>query len=132
MNDIWGNQMNNAFGTNNNFGYARNLLQHYEIIRVHGEEGAKSFRMAPNSSTILADDSGALIWVVQTDGAGYLTATPYDVIPHQVKDPIRIEDLAERLAQLEDKINARQSNSQSNRQQPKKQQQQQQNTDTTI
>jgi hypothetical protein len=133
MNDIWGNQFNGNNGYNNNgFGYNRPFLQRYEIIKVHGEEGAKSFRMAPNSSTILADDTGALIWLAQTDGAGYLTVTPYDILPHQVKPPINVEDLAQRLAQLEEKVNAKQSTSQSSKQPKRQQQLQQQNTDTAV
>ena len=88
--------------------------------------------MAPNSSTILADDTGALIWLAQTDGAGYLTVTPYDILPHQVKPPINVEDLAQRLAQLEEKVNAKQSTSQSSKQPKRQQQLQQQNTDTAV
>lgn len=126
MNDIWGNQSNNLNNNINNFGY--NRLPIYHIIKVHGEEGARSFRMGPNSDTILADETGSMIWVVQTDGAGYLTATPYDVTPHQIKQPINVEDLADRLARLEEKINAKQSYSQSNKQ-PKRPQQP---TDSTV
>ena len=110
-----GNWINNPY----NFNYQP--LRRYEIIRVRGEEGAKSFKMAPNSSTILADETGALIWVVQTDGAGYLTATPYDITLHQQPKQIDINDLADRITQLEEMLNAK-SNSGTNRQSKKRQQ----------
>jgi hypothetical protein len=44
---------------------------------------------------------------------------PYDLIPHQTTPPVDINLLNQRVAQLEDIINARQSNTQSNKQQKK-------------
>jgi hypothetical protein len=42
--------------------------------------------MAPNSSIFLADATNPnLIWLVQTDGAGYSTSTALDVSIHQEK-----------------------------------------------
>ena len=116
--------MNTGFLNSRNFGYG---LPHYQVIEVNGEEGAKSIKMAANSSIILADKNNPMIWFAQTDGAGYLTVTPYDIIPHQTKPAITIDDLAQRVSQLEDIINARQSNSKPT----KKQQHQQQQSDTT-
>ena len=76
---------------------------HYEVIKVNGEAGANNFQMAPNSSQLLVDNTNPnLIWLVQTDGAGYLTALPYDVTPHQVQPQINLNDLAERVKNLED------------------------------
>lgn len=134
MNDIWGNANNNQssipnFFNTKNFDYR---LPRYEIIKVHGEEGARSLRMAPNSNVILADDTGAMIWVAQTDGAGYLTVTPYDIIPHQIKQSINIDDLAQRVSQLEEIINARQSNSQSNKSTKRQTKQQQPITEQSL
>ena len=78
-------------------------LPHYEVVKVNGEAGANNFQMAPNSSTILVDNTNPnLIWLVQTDGAGYLSATPYDVIPHQVQPQINLNDLADRVKHLEE------------------------------
>jgi len=58
-------------------------LQRYDFNIVHGEEGAKAFRMAPNSRTVLVDETAPLIWFAHTDAAGYLTIEPYDITPHQ-------------------------------------------------
>lgn len=76
---------------------------HYEIIRVNGEAGANNFQMAPNSSQFLLDAStNNLLWLVQTDGAGYLTASPFDIFPHQVQPPVDVNNLEERVKQLEE------------------------------
>ena len=126
------NNQNNAsvnFLNGRNYGYG---LPHYEIIEVNGEAGAQSIRMAPNSSVILADKTGATVWFAMTDGAGYLTVTPYDLVPHKTQSQNTIDDLAQRVSQLEEIINARQSNSQSIKQAKKQQQQQQTNAANTT
>ena len=75
---------------------------HYEIIRVNGRAGAEAFRMAPNSSALLLDNTASMVWLAQTDGAGYLTVTPYDITPHHEQPPIDINDLAARITKLEE------------------------------
>ena len=129
MNDMWNNSNQNMqTGFLNNFGYRPPKL---EIIKVNGEAGAKSFRMAPNSSALLADETAAIVWFVQTDGAGYLTAIPYDITPHQTTPPVDINDLAQRITQLEELINAK-SNPQSTKQSKRQQQQPNAATNTTV
>ena len=120
------------YNDNNNTGWSWNpprqnvspfspLPPHYAIIEVNGEAGAKSFRMAPNSSQFLADISNPkIIWAVQTDGAGYLTATPLDVNIHQNQPAPDLNNLETRIKQLEDTLNEY-VNSRSNKQpSPKK------------
>ena len=76
---------------------------HYEIIKVNGEQGARAFNMGPNSNQFLADNTNPnLIWLVQTDGAGYLTATPLDVSLHETKPQPSVSSLEERIKHLED------------------------------
>lgn len=116
--------MNNMM--NGNLGFNPNpspnmYAPRYEITQVNGEAGAKSFRMGPNSSYLLLDNSAPIIWLVTTDGAGYLNATPYDYAPHQTQAQIDINTLAQRVSQLEELINAKQSNSRQNKQSKKQQ-----------
>ncbi len=119
MNSFW----NNNQGYNPNiYPYPQNTfntMPKYEIIKVNGEAGAKSFRMAPNSSALLLDETAPIIWLVQTDGAGYSTAIAYDITLHKDVPPININELAARVSQLEETINAK-SNFRANKQ-PKKQ-----------
>ena len=93
----------NLFG--NNINYNNLSAPHYEIIKVNGEEGAKSFRMAPNSNCFLADSTNTnLIWLAQTDGAGYLTVIPLDVCIHQSQPPVDVNSLAAKVKELEEKL----------------------------
>lgn len=78
-----------------------------EIIRVNGENGARAFQMAPNSNAILLDETAPLVWVVQTDGAGYKTVTPYNITPYQAEPPVDVRALDERIRRLEETVNAK-------------------------
>lgn len=64
-------------------GMQQAAAQHYEIIHVNGEPGARALQMAPNSNAIVMDDTAPIIWLCQTDGAGYKTVQPFDIAPHQ-------------------------------------------------
>ena len=46
-----------------------------QVTRVNGRNGADAFRMAPNSSILLMDENDPIVWLKQTDGAGYATDT---------------------------------------------------------
>ena len=83
--------------------------QRQEIVRVNGENGARAYPMAPNSSALLLDESAPLVWLIQTDGAGYKTATPYTIAPYQAQAAPDYGDLAERVKRLEELINGQKS-----------------------
>lgn len=104
-------------------------LQKMDVIRVHGEEGAKAFAMAPNSSAIFLDETQPSVWLKTTDGAGYATVTGYDIIPKAKSEPTVVaqekpvevdtfkNDVLARLDKLERMIESNaKSNAQSNRQ----------------
>lgn len=101
------NNNNNMLGMGMGMGtgapYSPNYAPRYEIIKVNGEAGARNFQMAPNSNQLLLDSSTPnLMWLVQTDGAGYLTATPWDITPHQAQPQVNVSDLEARIKHLED------------------------------
>ena len=84
----------------------RQMIPRLDIIHVNGENGARSFRMAPNSNALLLDDSAPVVWLVQSDGAGYHTATPYTIAPmEQVQPEDTIKAFETRLSRLEAMIN---------------------------
>ena len=64
-------------------GTMQQAAQRYEIIHVNGEPGARALQMAPNSNAIVMDDTAPIVWLCQTDGAGYKTVQPFDIAPHQ-------------------------------------------------
>ena len=80
-----------------------------QVTRVNGEGGANTFSMGPNSSALLLDTSGTMIWAVTTDGAGYKTVVPYDIIPHKSQEQVAVKSLEDRIKRLEDMINDRHS-----------------------
>ena len=80
-----------------------------QVTKVNGAGGANAFSMGPNSSALLLDASGTMIWAVTTDGAGYKTVAAYDIIPHKDQETITYEGLESRIKRLEDMINDRYS-----------------------
>ena len=81
--------------------------QRMEIVRVNGENGARAFQLPPNSNVLLLDESAPLVWLVQTDGAGYKTVAPYTITPYQAQPAPDYGELDRRLKILEDMINGK-------------------------
>ena len=50
---------------------------------MNGENGAKAYSIGANSSALLLDESGLMVWLITTDGAGYKSVSAYDISPHQ-------------------------------------------------
>ena len=91
----------------NSFSYPYGFQpQRTEVVRVNGRGGAESFAMGPNSSALLLDESGTLVWLATTDGAGYKTVSPYDITPHKQAPVPDYAGLEERIKKLEDMIHA--------------------------
>ena len=78
--------------------------QRREIVRVNGRNGAEAFRMAPNSSCLLLDETAPLVWLCQSDGAGYHTATPYLIEPYVPEPEPDLREILDRLKRLEEMI----------------------------
>ena len=92
------NPLNNTPQIPNPFYYA----PRYELIKVKGAAGANNFRMAPNSETLLVDETAPIVWFAKTDSGGYLTVEPYDVSPHHEQPPVNVNALEERVKRLEE------------------------------
>ena len=82
-----------------------------QVIKVSGRGGAEAFQMGANSSAILLDESGTIVWLVVTDGAGYKTITAYDITPHQDAPAPDFGNLESRISKLEGLVNELSSNS---------------------
>jgi hypothetical protein len=61
--------------------------------------------MGPNSSILLLDETAPIVWLAQTDGAGYKTITPYSITPYQAAPTQDYSNLEARIKRLEDMIN---------------------------
>ena len=75
-----------------------------QIIKVNGRGGAEAYQMPPNSQIILLDETRPLIWLKQTDGAGYPTLTAYDIKPHEETPEPDMKSLEERISKIEELI----------------------------
>ena len=76
-----------------------------QVVRVNGENGARSYQIGANSSALLLDESGLLVWLVTSDGAGYKTVSAYDITPHQAAPAPDYGSLESRIKRLEDMMN---------------------------
>lgn len=76
-----------------------------QIIQVTGENGAKTYQMMPNSSVLLLDSTAPIVWLAQTDGAGYKTLTPYRIEPYTPEPVPDMKTVISKLERLEALIN---------------------------
>lgn len=83
------------------------FVQRQDIVRVNGENGAMAYNMPPNSRALLLDENMPIVWLAQTDGAGYKTVTPYTIAPYQPEPPVDTKTLETRIQRLEDIINGK-------------------------
>ena len=95
--------MYNYFNSFQNAPY-QTLTARQEIIRVCGENGARAYQMAPNSSVLLLDENNPVIYLKQSDGAGYSTLTSYKISPCEPEKQINTNDLEKRISRLEELI----------------------------
>ena len=72
-----------------------------QIIKVNGRNGAETYTMPPNAQVLLLDETQPIVWLKQTDGAGYPTLTAYDIKPHEEKPMPDMRNLEERIEQIE-------------------------------
>lgn len=103
QNQLMQQMLNNTYSQMPN----ANLQQECHVVRVNGEPGARSYNIPPNSDAVLIDTTASMIWLVQTDGAGYKTLSSYDITPHvDPKPDDSIRRLEDRIARLEEKISS--------------------------
>ena len=76
-----------------------------QVVKVNGENGAKAYQIGANSSALLLDESGSLVWLVTSDGAGYKSVSAYDIIPHQTVPTPDFSTLESRIKRLEEIVN---------------------------
>ena len=79
-------------------------MNYNQIIKVNGRGGAEAYQMPPNSQALLLDETQPLLWLKQTDGAGYPTLSAYDIKPHEEKPIPDMRNLEERITKIEEVI----------------------------
>ena len=99
----WGNNLFN----NNPYNYVPQITMpapQMQVIKVSGENGAEAFQMGPNSSALLLDETAPIVWLVQTDGAGYKTKTPYDIAIHTPEPSPEMKTIDERFTSIDKRL----------------------------
>ena len=76
-----------------------------QITKVTGENGARAYAIGPNSSALLLDETAPLVWLVQTDGAGYKTVTPFTITKYVPEPAPDYKSILDRLTRLEERVN---------------------------
>lgn len=84
--------------------YNYNRAPTYEVIKVNGKPGVDAFQMGPNSSILLLDETANLVWLCQTDGAGYKTSTPFTITPYAEKPPVDVNALSDKIQSIENEL----------------------------
>ena len=76
-----------------------------QVTKVNGENGARAYQIGANSSALLLDESGLMVWLVTSDGAGYKTVSAYDITPHKTIPAPDYGNLEDRIKRLEETVN---------------------------
>lgn len=102
---------------NNNpyFSMQQQRLPVYTAAPIHGENAAWQFPMGANSEIYLPDADQDIIWWIRTDVNGNKNVQGFDVKPHQAPVQVDTNDLAARLAAVEEWINAKSNKSNAKR-----------------
>lgn len=102
---------------NNNpyFSMQQQRLPVYTAAPIHGENAAWQFPMGTNSEIYLPDADQDIIWWIRTDANGNKNVQGFDVKPHQAPAQVDTNDLAARLAAVEEWINAKSNKSNAKR-----------------
>ena len=87
----------------------------YTAAPIHGENAAWQFPMGANSEIYLPDADQDIIWWIRTDANGNKNVQGFDVKPHQEPVQVDTNDLAARLAAVEEWINAKSNKSNAKR-----------------
>ena len=112
-------QFNPYWGVpNSNYNMYGNKLPVYHAEPIHGENAAWQFPMGPNSEIYLPDADEDIIWWIRTDMNGNKNVMAFDVNPHKKTPEVDTNDLAARLAAVEEWINGKQNKSNAKRNTP--------------
>ena len=83
-----------------------NILPPQQVIQVDGRASIDTLQMSPNSSILIMDKSQPIVWLCVSDGLGKVTASAYDITPHQDIPPVDVNALEQRISALETMLTA--------------------------
>lgn len=75
-----------------------------QVVRVNGEASAQMYNLPPNSSALLLDNEQPIVYLLQTDGAGYKQISKFKIEPF-VEEPMPdLKNFEERLRAIEERL----------------------------
>lgn len=84
---------------------SQQMTQRQEIAKVNGENGARAYQLAPNSSALLLDEVNPIVYLKVTDSGGYPSITAYSITPYKQEPTVDVKTLEERITRLEGLFN---------------------------
>ena len=82
-----------------------NYGQKKTVDQVKGLEGANSYALAPDSSTIVVDSEQPLIWFISTDSNGNKTLVQaYKIEKYEMPKPVTLDDIMAEMRDLKERV----------------------------
>ena len=99
------NNYNTPYGAQN-APYNQNLPQGQQLIRVNGLEGAKAYQMGANSTAALFDSNNDIMYIKNTDGAGFRSIRAFKFVEMDLNSSTPISEYATKneLEQLRQEV----------------------------
>lgn len=88
-------------GLNNGFNFSP-TPQAQTLVKVTGIEGAKAYQMPPNSVVALFDDTENIMFIKQTDGAGFPTIKTFSFTECEAVKEATNAEIGEIRAEIDD------------------------------
>ena len=89
----------------NNFNQMQqNILPQQNIMQSNGKPTFDTYRMAPNSSMLIADTSEPIVWRCTSDGLGNVSMEPFDISPHKEKQTLDNESLLTIITEINNRV----------------------------
>ena len=92
----------------------QNILPQQQILQTNGKPTFETYKMAPNSSILIADSTAPIVWKCVTDGLGNVTSDPFDITPHKEQPALDttavmtiLTEMNERITKLEESVNVK-------------------------
>lgn len=119
-NMMMGQTQFNPYNTNVPYNLATQMSTYnrapvYKAEPIHGANAAWQFPMGPNSEIYLPDADEDIIWWIRTDVNGIKSVQQFNVVIPEETKPVDMNDIAARLAAVEEWINGKQNKSNAKR-----------------
>lgn len=80
------------------------ILPQQQIVQVSGPDSLYCLQMAANSSLLAMHQTAPIVYCCQSDGAGKITVTAYDIEPHKDEAVALKESVDARITALESTV----------------------------